>query len=74
MIAATRWLPASSVKSFLFSYAADAPLPWRWVRDELRAGPDGVVVAMTFVDLPGLRRLGGTPFLLTPRSVGSCPA
>lgn len=33
----------------------------RWVRDELRAGPDGVVVAMTFVDLPLLRRCGGTP-------------
>lgn len=24
---------------------------------------------MTFVELPGLRRLGGTPFLLTPRGV-----
>ncbi|WP_395691289.1 FAD-dependent oxidoreductase [Nocardioides sp.] len=59
--------------ALVVSYAADAPLPWRWVRDELRAGPDGVVVAMTFVDLPGLRRLGGTPFLLTPRSVGPCP-
>lgn len=50
------------------TYAADAPWPWRWVRDELRAEPDGRrIVAMTFVDLPGLRRLGGTPFLLTPR-------
>jgi len=50
------------------SYAADAPWPWRWVRDELRAAPQGTgIVAMTFVDLPGLRRLGGTPFLLTPR-------
>lgn len=49
------------------SYAADAPWPWRWVRDELRAAPQGPgVVAMTFVEIPGLRRLG-TPFLLAPR-------
>lgn len=46
------------------TYAPDAPRPWRWVRDELRVRPDGVVVGMTCVDLPGLRRLGGTPFLL----------
>ena len=51
------------------SYAPDAPWPWRWVRDEFRAAPQGSgVVAMTFVALPGLRRLGGTPFLLTPRA------
>ncbi|MFN8192054.1 MAG: GMC oxidoreductase [Nocardioidaceae bacterium] len=54
--------------ALVVTYAADAPWPWRWVRDELRAEPDGRrIVAMTFVDLPGLRRLGGTPFLLTPR-------
>jgi cholesterol oxidase len=54
--------------ALVVSYAPDAPWPWRWVRDELRAAPDGTaLVAMTFVDLPVLRRLGGTPFLLTPR-------
>jgi hypothetical protein len=52
-------LPAVAV-----SYAADAPRPWRWVRDELRVRSDGNLVGMTFVGLPGLRALGGTPFLL----------
>ncbi|MCB0894657.1 MAG: GMC family oxidoreductase [Nocardioides sp.] len=56
--------------ALVVSYGAGAPRPWRWVRDELRAAPQGGgVVAMTFVELPGLRRLGGTPFLLTPRGV-----
>ncbi|MDN4162059.1 hypothetical protein [Nocardioides abyssi] len=48
------------------SYPRSAPRPWPWVRDELRALPDGTVVGMTVVDLPGLRSLGGTPFLLVP--------
>lgn len=62
----TSW--ADGRPALVVSYAAGAPRPWRWVRDELRAAPDGTgIVAMTFVDLPGLRRLGGTPFLLTPR-------
>jgi cholesterol oxidase len=53
--------------ALVVTYAAEAPWPWRRVRDELRAAPDGAgVVGMTFVDAPGLRRLGGTPFLLTP--------
>lgn len=46
------------------SYAADAPRPWRWVRDELRVLPDGTFVGMTFVRRPVVRVLGGTPFLL----------
>lgn len=46
------------------SYAPDARRPWRWVRDELRERPDGVVVGMTVLDVPVLRRLGGAPFLL----------
>ncbi|MQW77743.1 hypothetical protein GHK92_17875 [Nocardioides sp. dk4132] len=48
------------------AYAADAPRPWRWVRDELRQRPDGTLLGMTWVDAPLLRRLPGTPFLLTP--------
>lgn len=48
------------------AYAADAPRPWRWVRDELRLRPDGTLLAMTWVDAPLLRRAPGTPFLLTP--------
>lgn len=57
---------ADGKPALVVSYAADAPRPWRWVRDELRAAPDGSVVGMTFVDLPGLRAAGGTPFLLVP--------
>ena len=53
-------LPAVAI-----TYSADAPRPWRWVRDEVRRLPDGTYVGMTIVDLPGIRRLGGLPFLLT---------
>lgn len=53
--------------ALVVTYEVDAPRPWRWVRDEIRTAADGGgLVGMTFVDLPGLRRLGGTPFLLTP--------
>jgi cholesterol oxidase len=45
------------------TYAADGPRPWRWVRDELRVGSDGVLVGMSYVDRPLLRR-GGLPFML----------
>lgn len=55
---------ADGREAVVVSYAADAPRPWRWVRDEVRRSGDGALVAMTYVDLPGLRRLGGTPFLL----------
>lgn len=51
-------------------YGADAPRPWRWVRDELREAPDGTIVGMTYVDAPGLRRVG-TPFLLKRVSVAA---
>ena len=37
--------------------------PWRWVRDELRQLDPQHCLCLTFVDLPGLRRLG-FPFLL----------
>lgn len=48
----------------VISYAADGPRPWRWVRDEVRCDAAGSLVAMTFVDVAGVRRAGGTPFLL----------
>ncbi|GAB2862378.1 hypothetical protein [Nocardioides pacificus] len=50
--------------AIVISYAADGPRPWRWVRDEVRCDAAGSLVAMTFVDVAGLRRAGGTPFLL----------
>ena len=49
--------------SALVLYAADGPRPWRWIRDELRLGPDGDLVGLSYVDSPGLRRCG-LPFLL----------
>jgi len=53
--------------AIVVTYAADAPRPWRWVRDELRAGPEGALVGMSYVDRPLLRR-AGLPFLLTRSS------
>ena len=52
--------------ALVVSYAADAPVPWRWVRDEIRLRPDGGYLGMTLVQRPVLRLLGGTPFLLHP--------
>jgi hypothetical protein len=40
-----------------------APLPWRVVRDEIRALDANTILAFTFVDLPLLRHMG-FPFLL----------
>lgn len=51
--------------ALVVSYAANAPRPWRWVRDEVRVLDAHTYVGLTFVTLPGLRRLGGTPFLLS---------
>ena len=45
------------------SYAADAPRPWRWVRDEIRLLDAESAIGLTFTDVPGGRRLG-LPFLL----------
>ncbi|KRW61866.1 hypothetical protein [Pseudomonas sp. TTU2014-080ASC] len=44
-------------------YGADAPLPWRWIRDELRMLDDNTWLAMTVVDVPILRGLA-LPFVL----------
>lgn len=55
---------ADGAPAVVVAYAADAPRPWRWVRDEVRRDEQGRLVGMTYVDLPGLRRTGGTPFLL----------
>jgi len=40
-----------------------APIPWCWVRDELRAVDENTLLGMTVVDLPVLRHLA-FPFLL----------
>ncbi|MBM9459023.1 hypothetical protein JK386_03845 [Nocardioides sp. zg-536] len=56
---------ADDLPALVVTYPKESPRPWPWVRDELRVLPDGTILGMTFVDLPGLRRTGGTPFLLT---------
>jgi len=43
--------------------AKPAPIPWRWVCDELRAVDENTMLGMTVVDLPVLRHLA-FPFLL----------
>ncbi|MRJ75429.1 hypothetical protein GEV29_02670 [Aeromicrobium sp. SMF47] len=53
--------------ALLVTYPGDAPRPWRWVRDEFRPWDDDTLLGMTFVDVPGLRRAPGTPFVLTRR-------
>jgi hypothetical protein len=44
-------------------YGAEAPLPWRWVTDELRQIDQHRVLGMTVIDLPILRHWA-FPFLL----------
>lgn len=56
---------ADGAPALLVAYRPDGPRPWRWVRDELRMLEPGVLVGLTFVDVGPLRRLPGTPFLLT---------
>lgn len=51
----------------MVTYPAGSPIPWRWVRDVRLRGGD-TFLAMTFIDLPGVRRLGGTPVVLTRAS------
>ncbi len=48
-------------------YGADAPLPWRWVRDEMRAVDAQHILGMTVINLPLLNRLS-FPFLLVRES------
>ena len=58
---ATSWLDGRPV--LVCRYGADAPFPWRRVRDEFRVLSGTTWLGMTLVDLPGLRRIGW-PFLL----------
>jgi hypothetical protein len=44
-------------------YPCHGPLPWRWIRDELRQLNEHSLLGMTVIDLPLLRRLA-FPFVL----------
>lgn len=46
-----------------FVYGNNAPMPWRWIREEFRVLDSRTLLAMTIIDLPLLRRLS-FPFLL----------
>ena len=46
----------------VITYAADAPRPWRWIRDEVRVVSDRSMVGLTFV--AHLPASGGQPFML----------
>lgn len=46
-----------------FVYGNNAPMPWRWIRDEFRVLDSRTLLAMTIIDLPMLRGLS-FPFLL----------
>ena len=64
---------ADGLPAVVVTYAGDAPRPWRWVRDELRVTDAGVLVGMSYVDRPLLRR-GGLPFLLHRQRPGGAPS
>jgi len=49
--------------SLVLTYGPRAPRPWRWVRDELRYIDDRMLLGMTVIEQPLLRRLP-LPFLL----------
>lgn len=55
---------ADARPAVVVTYPSGGARPWRWVRDEVRRWDDGVLLGLTFVDLPGLRRAPGTPFVL----------
>lgn len=44
-------------------YGVNAPIPWRWVKDEMRVLDDQTLLCMTVIDLPILRKMS-FPFLL----------
>ncbi|MGH8492255.1 MAG: hypothetical protein ACRERR_03985 [Moraxellaceae bacterium] len=48
-------------------YGSEAPIPWRWVRDELRAVDEKTLLGITIVELPVLRHFR-FPFQLVRES------
>ena len=48
-------------------YGLEAPVPWRWIKDEIRILDDQTFLCMTVIDLPLLRKLS-FPFILRRES------
>lgn len=49
------------------NYGVDAPIPWRWVKDEMRILDEQTFLCMTVIDLPLIRKLS-FPFILRRES------
>ena len=49
------------------NYGADTPIPWRWIKDEMRVLDDQTYLCMTVIDLPFIRKLS-FPFILRRES------
>ena len=54
---------ADGRKAIVATYGDSERPPFRWIRDEFRELDDDTLLGLSFVDAPGLRRVG-TPFLL----------
>lgn len=54
--------------SVYLDYGVNAPMPWRWVCDELRILDEQTLLCMTIIDLPILRHFP-MPFLLSRETV-----
>ncbi len=61
------------VPALIVTYAADAPLPWRHIRDEFRALDANTLLGMTVLDRPGVRRVGA-PFIVARVRPDEAPA
>lgn len=51
-------------KGIVLLYGQNAPLPWRWVVDELRVLDENTLLCMTTINLPLLRHVS-FPFVLS---------
>ncbi|MEU5840721.1 hypothetical protein [Rhodococcus sp. NPDC047139] len=49
--------------AIVVSYGADAPVPWRWVRDEFRPADERTLLGLTFAGTPA-SRAAASPFTL----------
>ena len=63
MTCATKPSRLDQKPALVLSYGRLAPIPWRWVRDEIRQYRDDEWLSVTIIDLPVLRHVA-FPFLL----------
>lgn len=68
MTCATKPSRLDQKPALVMSYGRLAPIPWRWVHDEIRQHDDGEWLGVTIIDLPVLRHLA-FPFLLKKTTI-----